>query len=54
VSSSSGRTPVTPARGRQIFGFLGTSGAGKTTTIEILEGDRACSSGEVLVLGVDP
>ena len=38
----------------QIFGFLGTNGAGKTTTIEILEGYRARTSGEVSVLGVDP
>jgi ABC-2 type transport system ATP-binding protein len=38
----------------QIFGFLGTNGAGKTTTIEILEGYRSRSSGEVTVLGVDP
>lgn len=38
----------------QILGFLGTNGAGKTTTIEILEGYRPRSSGEVLVLGVDP
>lgn len=38
----------------QIFGFLGTNGAGKTTTIEILEGYRARSAGEVFVLGSDP
>jgi ABC-2 type transport system ATP-binding protein len=38
----------------QIFGFLGTNGAGKTTTIEILEGYRTRSSGEVSVLGTDP
>jgi ABC-2 type transport system ATP-binding protein len=38
----------------QTFGFLGTNGAGKTTTIEILEGYRARTSGEVSVLGVDP
>jgi ABC-2 type transport system ATP-binding protein len=41
------------ARG-QVFGFLGPNGAGKTTTIEILEGYRARSVGEVSVLGLDP
>jgi ABC-2 type transport system ATP-binding protein len=41
------------ARG-EVFGFLGSNGAGKTTTIEILEGYRERSSGEVEVLGVDP
>ncbi|QDP98949.1 ABC transporter ATP-binding protein [Microlunatus elymi] len=34
--------------------ILGPNGAGKTTTIEILEGFRRRSSGEVRVLGVDP
>ena len=38
----------------EVFGFLGPNGAGKTTTIEILEGYRARSAGEVSVLGVDP
>jgi ABC-2 type transport system ATP-binding protein len=38
----------------EVFGFLGPNGAGKTTTIEILEGYRARSSGDVSVLGVDP
>jgi ABC-2 type transport system ATP-binding protein len=38
----------------EVFGFLGPNGAGKTTTIEILEGYRERSSGEVSVLGVDP
>ena len=38
----------------ECFGFLGTNGAGKTTTIEILEGYRKRTSGEVSVLGVDP
>jgi ABC-2 type transport system ATP-binding protein len=40
--------------GRQIFAFLGPNGAGKTTTVEILEGYRDRSAGEVTVLGVDP
>jgi len=38
----------------EIFAFLGPNGAGKTTTVEILEGFRAASAGEVEVLGVDP
>ena len=38
----------------EIFGFLGTNGAGKTTTIEILEGYRSRTAGEVSVLGFDP
>jgi ABC-2 type transport system ATP-binding protein len=41
------------ARG-EIFAFLGPNGAGKTTTVEILEGFRRPSAGEVSVLGVDP
>jgi ABC-2 type transport system ATP-binding protein len=38
----------------EIFAFLGPNGAGKTTTVEILEGFRERSDGEVSVLGVDP
>jgi ABC-2 type transport system ATP-binding protein len=38
----------------EVFGLLGPNGAGKTTTIEILEGYRERSGGEVEVLGVDP
>jgi ABC-2 type transport system ATP-binding protein len=38
----------------EVFGFLGPNGAGKTTTIEILEGYRERSGGDVSVLGVDP
>ena len=38
----------------EIFAFLGPNGAGKTTTVEILEGFRRRSAGEVSVLGVDP
>ncbi|MGI9020285.1 MAG: ABC transporter ATP-binding protein [Solirubrobacterales bacterium] len=38
----------------EIFGFLGPNGAGKTTTVEILEGYRERSAGDVSVLGIDP
>src|SRR5690348_695422 len=38
----------------EIFAFLGPNGAGKTTTVEILEGFRQRTSGEVSVLGEDP
>jgi ABC-2 type transport system ATP-binding protein len=38
----------------EIFTFLGPNGAGKTTTVEILEGHRKRTAGEVLVLGEDP
>jgi ABC-2 type transport system ATP-binding protein len=38
----------------EVFALLGPNGAGKTTTVEILEGFRARSAGEVSVLGCDP
>ncbi len=38
----------------EVFGFLGPNGAGKTTTVEILEGYRPRTAGQVSVLGVDP
>ena len=38
----------------EVFAFLGPNGAGKTTTVEILEGFRHRSGGEVSVLGEDP
>jgi ABC-2 type transport system ATP-binding protein len=41
------------ARG-EIFAFVGPNGAGKTTTVEILEGYRQRTKGEVSVLGIDP
>jgi ABC-2 type transport system ATP-binding protein len=41
------------ARG-EVFALLGPNGAGKTTTIEILEGLRPRTAGDVSVLGFDP
>lgn len=38
----------------EVVALLGPNGAGKTTTIEILEGFRAPSSGQVRVLDVEP
>jgi ABC-2 type transport system ATP-binding protein len=38
----------------EVCAFLGPNGAGKTTTVEILEGYRKRSAGEVSVLGEDP
>ena len=41
-------------RAGEVFGLLGPNGAGKTTTVEILEGLRPRTAGEVKVLGFDP
>ena len=38
----------------EVFALLGPNGAGKTTTVEILEGYRRRSGGDVTVLGLDP
>jgi ABC-2 type transport system ATP-binding protein len=38
----------------EVFALLGPNGAGKTTTVEILEGYRHRSAGDVSVLGMDP
>lgn len=38
----------------ETFALLGPNGAGKTTTVEILEGYRSRTGGDVRVLGVDP
>ncbi|MBT8228333.1 MAG: ABC transporter ATP-binding protein [Dactylosporangium sp.] len=44
---------LTVRRG-EIAALLGPNGAGKTTTVEILEGHRSRTSGDVQVLGADP
>lgn len=44
---------LTVRRG-EVFAILGPNGAGKTTTVEILEGYRRRTGGQVSVLGVDP
>src|SRR5436189_1745383 len=38
----------------EVFGLLGPNGAGKTTTVEILEGLRPRTAGDVKVLEFDP
>jgi ABC-2 type transport system ATP-binding protein len=38
----------------EVVALLGPNGAGKTTVIEVLEGFRVQSAGQVRVLGVDP
>ncbi|EMF56897.1 MULTISPECIES: ABC transporter ATP-binding protein [Streptomyces] len=42
------------ARCGEVVLLLGPNGAGKTTTIEVLEGFRMRSAGDVTVLGTDP
>ncbi|MGW4482659.1 ABC transporter ATP-binding protein [Amycolatopsis sp. NPDC004368] len=41
-------------RAGEVFGLLGTNGAGKTSTMDVLEGYRRPSAGSVRVFGVDP
>ncbi len=38
----------------EVFALLGPNGAGKSTTVEILEGHRTKTAGQVSVLGYDP
>ncbi|MGW4380521.1 ABC transporter ATP-binding protein [Kitasatospora sp. NPDC004531] len=38
----------------ELFALLGTNGAGKTSTLEVLEGLAAPSAGQARVLGLDP
>jgi ABC-2 type transport system ATP-binding protein len=42
------------AKRGEVLALLGPNGAGKTTVIEILEGFRLRSAGQVSVLGTDP
>ena len=44
---------LTVRRG-ELLAVLGPNGAGKTTLVEILEGHRSATAGEVSVLGFDP
>jgi ABC-2 type transport system ATP-binding protein len=41
-------------RAGEVFAMLGPNGAGKTTTVEILQGLRLRTAGQVSVLGIDP
>ena len=38
----------------EIFGYLGPSGAGKTTTLKLLTGQLHSDGGEMVVLGENP
>ncbi|MFE0516076.1 ATP-binding cassette domain-containing protein [Streptomyces sp. NPDC058964] len=38
----------------EVFGLLGPDGAGKSTTVDILQGNRSRDAGEVSVPGADP
>ncbi len=38
---------------KEVFGILGPNGAGKTTTLEMIEGLKKQTSGEIIVLGMD-
>ena len=38
----------------EVYALLGENGAGKTTIVETLEGHRTATSGDVMVLGMDP
>ncbi len=37
----------------EVFGLLGPNGAGKTTTVEMMEGLRRISHGEIDIMGID-
>ncbi len=38
----------------EVYALLGENGAGKSTTVEVLEGYRPATAGSIRVLGVDP
>lgn len=40
--------------GGEVYALLGENGAGKTSTVEVLEGHRSRVDGQVEVLGIDP
>ena len=40
--------------GGEVYALLGENGAGKTSTVEVLEGHRSRVGGQVEVLGIDP
>lgn len=42
------------AKRGEVLVLLGPNGAGKTTTIEVLEGFRAASAGDIKILGIEP
>jgi len=42
------------ARRGEVFALLGTNGAGKTTSLELIQGYRRPDAGEIRVLGLDP
>jgi len=44
---------LTVAEG-EVYALLGHNGAGKTSTVEVLEGHRPAAGGSVRVLGLDP
>ena len=57
ISKTYGKTPVLKdlnavLQKGEILGFLGPSGAGKTTTIKILTGQLKPTKGEAFVLGI--
>ena len=41
-------------RSGEVFGLLGTNGAGKTSTLDVLEGLASPAAGSVTVFGLDP
>ena len=38
----------------ELYALLGTNGAGKTSTLEVIEGHRQATSGTVRLFGEDP
>lgn len=42
------------ARRGEVFALLGTNGAGKTTSLELIQGYRRPDAGDIRILGLDP